>query len=42
MDIIRLTDAAPRRPIEVVKAVYDAYACRDLPHIVELYHPDCD
>lgn len=29
------------RPIDVVRAAYDAYARRDLARIVALYHPQC-
>tara|TARA_R110002020_G_scaffold116694_1_gene267317 strand:+ start:15912 stop:16328 length:417 start_codon:yes stop_codon:yes gene_type:complete len=42
MDINTLADAVSRRPIEVVQAVYEAYARRDLPRIATLYHPDCE
>ena len=42
MDINTQADAISRRPIEVVNAVYDAYARRDLQKIATLYHPDCE
>lgn len=29
-------------PLDVVRAVYRAYAGRDLPAIQALYHPDCE